>query len=85
MATKREKADRNNRIAQWVGLVGSFLLMSASWVRIVVQEPTGIDWVGFVLGAALFFYFLSMTIKEWRMRRARRSDQEPPGKGTRRE
>lgn len=73
MATKREKVERNNRIVRGLGLVGSFLLLSASWVRIALQDPLWSDWFGFVLGTLLFFYCLAATIKDRRVRRQKRT------------
>lgn len=78
MATKREKAYLHNRTAQGIGLVGAFICMSVTWVWIMGQGTTWVDWFGFIAATMLFFYIWSMTIKGWRIRRARRNDREPP-------
>lgn len=73
MAMKREKALLHNRTAQGLVLVGSFICSSLSWAWIATQEPTWIDWAGFITATAVFFYCLALTIKGWWLRHQKRT------------
>lgn len=59
----------HNRTAQGFVLVGSFICAVLSWMWIAAAAPTWIDWIGFIVATALFFYCLAVTIKGRRLRR----------------